>query len=108
MPTVFKGTGATVSSSTPQDVWTGTTGAQTIIASIGLANTVATENAVRLYHFNSTNGAKLLGSWTLGGIDSGSGNAQITQVMLNAGDKIQVASASSLAVDVVVSVSETT
>lgn len=108
MPTVFKGTGITLSSASPQDAWTATAGAQTMVTALTLTNTTGIPTVGQAFLFNSTNGAKLIGQWPLSAAGEVGCCVSIDKVALIAGDKLQVANTSAVAVDVTVSVAEAT
>lgn len=108
MPTVFKGTGITLSSASPQDAWTATTGAQTMVTALTLTNTTGTPTTGVAYLFNSTNGAKMLGAWPLSAFGEVGCCVSIDKVAVIAGDKLQVANTAAVAIDITVSVAEAT
>lgn len=106
MPTAFKSVGATINSSTPQDVWTGASGVQTIATSITMSNRSGNTARVDLFLWNTTNGAKAIGSWLLDAVGTSSSSVCVDRLCLATGDKWQVASISSVNIDVTVNVAE--
>lgn len=106
MPTVFKSAGIKLSSTSPQDAWTATAGAQTMLTALFLTNLSGSTTTVTASLYNATNGAVAVWAGDIGGQSSLS--ACVDKLGIIAGDKIQISNTAGVEINVVVSVAEAT